>query len=55
MATDAASIGTIPIISAAAASSAAIFPMNIFVTDQPLVLRPPGECAVGPDGVDRVG
>jgi hypothetical protein len=36
-----------PMVSAAAASPAAIFPVDIFFADQPLVLRPAGDCAVG--------
>jgi hypothetical protein len=47
VATGAASIGTMPIVRAAAASAAAIFLMEIFFADQPLVLRPAGDCAAG--------
>src|ERR1700722_5293591 len=36
-----------PIVRAAAASPAAIFLMDIFFADQPLLLRPAGDCAAG--------
>jgi hypothetical protein len=47
VATGAASVGTIPIISAATASPAAILLMHIFFADQPLLPRPAGGCAAG--------